>query len=190
MEWKDIAGAVGKAAPILGTLLGGPAGAAIGGIVASALGTDNTPDAVSQALAVNPDAAVKLRQIEADQRTKLQELAYAHAQAELQAQTQNAGDINKTMQAEAAAEHWPTYSWRPAIGFAVAVDLVLSVTVVGVAYAGVMFFGIKAEVLTYLPAMLGAMAALVGVATPILGIASWFRGRMQADPAIPTINRG
>ena len=30
----------------------------------------------------------------------------------------------------------------------------------------------------------------VGLAIPILGIASYFRGRMQADPALPTVNRG
>ena len=34
MEWKDVAGIVGKAAPLLGTLLGGPAGTAVGGLVA------------------------------------------------------------------------------------------------------------------------------------------------------------
>jgi hypothetical protein len=190
MDWKDIAGAVGKVAPLLGTLLAGPAGGAVGGLVASVLGVGNTADEVSQALATNPDAAVKLRQIEADRQAKLQELATDQVKAELAASTQNAGDINKTMQAEAAAEHWPTYSWRPAIGFAVAIDLVLSVLVVAIAYIGVMAGEMKPEVLSYLPAMLGAMAALVGVASPILGIASWFRGRMQADPAVPTNNRG
>lgn len=40
-------------------------------------------------------------------------------------------------------------------------------------------------------AMLGAMAMLLtGVAAPILGVASYWRGKMQADPAIPTLNRG
>lgn len=185
MDWKDIAGAVGKAAPILGTLLGGPAGAAIGGIVASALGTEATPDAVSQALTVNPEAAVKLREVEATQRVKLQELAVTHAAAQLQAATQNAGDINKTMQAEAAAEHWPSYSWRPAIGFAVALDLMLGSLVVAVAYGGVMFGGANADVLTYLPAALAALTGLVAVASPILGIASWHRGKRQANPNIP-----
>jgi hypothetical protein len=42
MDWKDISGLVGKAAPVLGTLLGGPAGGAIGGI---------TPANVDQVLA-------------------------------------------------------------------------------------------------------------------------------------------
>lgn len=194
MDWKDVAGSVGKYAPLLGTLLGGPVGAgvaAVGGLVASALGVGNTPDEVSQALATNPDAAVRLKQIESDRQTHLQEMVADLAKAELDAAVKNAGDINTTMQAEAKAEHWPTYSWRPAIGFAVAFDLVLSIVVCGVAYIGVMSGRVKPEILAYLPGMLGAMAALVvGVASPILGIASWFRGKMQADPNVPTINRG
>ena len=49
MSWSDIAGLVGKAAPILSTLIAGPAGAAVGGILASALGTDSTPEALERA---------------------------------------------------------------------------------------------------------------------------------------------
>lgn len=190
MDWKDIAGAIGKHAPLIGTLLYGPAGGAVGGLVASVLGVGATPDEVAQALTTSPDAAVKLSQLEVERQTRFQELATEQAKAELVAAVQSAGDVNRTMQAEAASEHWPTYSWRPAIGFAVAIDLGFSVAVVALAYIGVMFCGVTPEVLSYLPAMLGAMAALVGVAMPILGIASWFRGRMQADPGVPTINRG
>ena len=75
MEWKDIAGVVGKAAPILGTLLGGPAGAAVGAIVASALGTGNDPAEVEKAIAADPAALVKLREIEASKKIRLEELA-------------------------------------------------------------------------------------------------------------------
>ncbi|WP_279613178.1 hypothetical protein [Burkholderia sp. BCC1630] len=32
MDWKDIASAVGKAATVIGTLLGGPAGEAVGAL--------------------------------------------------------------------------------------------------------------------------------------------------------------
>ena len=49
MEWKDLAADVAKAAPILGGLLGGPAGAAVGGLIASALGTSNDPAQISEA---------------------------------------------------------------------------------------------------------------------------------------------
>lgn len=189
MDWKDVAAIVGKSAPLLGTLLGGPAGGTIGAVIASALGTSATPSDVAQALQVNPDAAVKLREIESTERVRLQELAGQQAQAELTAATQNAGDINRTMQAEAASEHWPTYSWRPAIGFSVALAVVLSVLTVFIAYGAAIFAG-RPEGLQHLPGILAAIAGIIAVVAPILGIASWFRGRMQADPTIPTVNRG
>jgi hypothetical protein len=86
MDWKDIAGAVGKSAPILGTLLGGPAGGAVGGLIASALGTGNDPAEVQAALA-SPDAALKLREVEARRQVELQALAVDMAKAELAAST-------------------------------------------------------------------------------------------------------
>lgn len=84
MEWKDIAGAVGKAAPILGTLLGGPAGAAVGSIIASAIGTGADPAEVERAISADPAALVKLREIEASKTVRLQELAADMAKAEIQ----------------------------------------------------------------------------------------------------------
>ncbi len=75
MEWKDIAATVGKAAPLLGTLLYGPAGAAVGGIIASALGTGNDPADVEKAIAADPAALVKLREVEASKAVRLEELA-------------------------------------------------------------------------------------------------------------------
>lgn len=147
-------------------------------IAKSVTGAQSGDEAV-RALQANPNLVLQYRKAVLDQEVSFEALA-----------VQNAADINETMQAEAASEHWPTYSWRPAIGLAVAIDLTVSVAVVAIAYIGVMFFNVKAETLSYLPAMLGAMAALIAVASPILGIASWFRGKMQADPNIPTINRG
>ncbi len=170
MDWKDISDTVGKFAPMVGTILGGPAGGAVGALVSSALGVENTPDAVNAALKTDPTAAVKLAQIESDQKVKLQSLVLDAAKA-----------VNATMQAEAKSEHWPTYSWRPAVGFSVAVDLVGSAMVALVAYGGVILFDGKPEVLGYIPAMIGSMAALVGVALPILGVASWHRGQMQRE---------
>ncbi|MGF6781128.1 hypothetical protein [Paraburkholderia sp. GAS334] len=53
-----------------------------------------------------------------------------------------------------------------------------------------MFARVDPMVLSYLPGMLGAEAAVMGTMAPVLGIASYFRGKMQANPAIPTDNRG
>jgi Holin of 3TMs, for gene-transfer release len=173
---------------MLGSLLGGRAGEAVGAMVASALGVGGTPDEVSAVLA-NPEVIVKLRQIEADKSIKLQELLGDQAKAELVAATTNAGDINKTMQAESASEHWPTYGWRPAIGFSVALAVLLSVLTVFMAYGAALVYN-RNEGLAALPGILAAIAGIIAVVSPILGIASYFRGRMQADPNVPTNNRG
>jgi hypothetical protein len=93
------------------------------------------------------------------------------------------------MQAEAVSEHWPTYGWRPAIGFAVAIAVLLSVLTVFAAYGAAILYN-RAEGLAQLPGILAAVAGIIGVVSPILGIASWYRGKMQADPTIPTITRG
>jgi hypothetical protein len=104
MEWKDIAAAVGKAAPLLGTLLGGPAGGAVGALVASALGTGADPDAVAKELAANPEAAVKLREIEARRQTELQGMATQQAVALIAARTESlridAGDRDSARRRE------------------------------------------------------------------------------------------
>lgn len=146
--------------------------------IAQAVTGKSSGDEAIKALQVDPNLVLQYRKAVLDQELSFQEMA-----------VQNASDINRTMQAEAAAEHWPSYSWRPAIGFAVAIDLAASALIVLVAYAGAMWSG-NAKPLEYLPGMLAAMAGLVAVASPILGIASWFRGKMQADPTIPTSNRG
>lgn len=174
MNWKDLEEDIGKAAPVLGGLIGGPAGAGIGAIVASVLGVGNTPQEVSQALKTDPDAAVKLRQIEADETLGLKRLAVEQAANDLAADTARIQAVNATMQAEAKADHWPSYSWRPFIGF----------------ITGVMVFGcyfVLPLISKPVPAVPESVWLMLG---GILGIASFFRGKAQADPGIPTDNRG
>lgn len=84
MDWKDIAGVVGKAAPILGTLVGGPGGAAIGSLIATALGTSNEPDEVAKALQTNPEAAIRLRELQDQRDIKFAELAAEQAKIDMQ----------------------------------------------------------------------------------------------------------
>jgi hypothetical protein len=146
-------------------------------IAQAVTGKPNGEEAV-KALQADPALVLQYRQAVLTQAVDFERLA-----------VQNAADINATMRAEATSEHWPTYGWRPAIGFAVAFVLIASALVVLAAYAGAMWSG-NAKPLEYLPGMLAAMAGLVAVASPILGIASWFRGKMQADPTVPTVNRG
>ena len=73
--WDKVIDLIGSAAPAVGTLIGGPAGTAVGGLVAKALGVANTPEAIEDALRSNPDALIRLKELEASK-----ELAVLKAQ--------------------------------------------------------------------------------------------------------------
>ena len=174
MDWKDVAGIVGKFAPLAGTLIGGPAGAALGALVSAALGVENTPDAIHAAIATDPTAALKLAQFESDNNIKLQAMMFAHADNLVAADTQAVLAVNATMQVEAKSDHWPTYGWRPFCGF-----------VFGIMFLGVYFVLPLARVpVPEVPTE--AWLAMGGV----LGVASFFRGKAQADPRVGTDGRG
>ncbi|WP_429497237.1 hypothetical protein ACQUFY_06740 [Robbsia andropogonis] len=118
MKWSDIAGVVGKAAPVVGTLLGGPAGAAVGSLISAALGTSNDPDAVSSALLANPDALVKLKELEENSKVQLQQLSVTAEQNRLQAATaQYAAEAGDRDSARKLAAAQPNDWVRPSITF-------------------------------------------------------------------------
>ncbi|MBA7559897.1 hypothetical protein ES708_01515 [subsurface metagenome] len=77
MDWKNVASMVTKAAPMLGTLVGGPVGGAAGTaikLIAGALGVEETPDAIEAELRANPDALLKLKEIEMNSKVELERL--------------------------------------------------------------------------------------------------------------------
>lgn len=82
MNWSQLKETIGKTAPILGTLLGGPSGTMVGSLVANALGVSNQPDAVEAAL-LNPDNRLKLRQWSMAHNEKLEQIALQTLQTEL-----------------------------------------------------------------------------------------------------------
>jgi len=130
--------------------------------IAGAVTGAETPEETISALRADRELAVKFQEAVLAQELEFEKLA-----------AQNASDINKTMQAETASEHWPSYSWRPFIGFS---------------------FGLYLNAQWILPLFkLPAPTVdsqLMLVVGAILGVASWYRGKMQADPAIPTNNKG
>jgi hypothetical protein len=136
-------------------------------------------DQALAALQADPTLVLRYRQAILDQEVEIDKLA-----------AQNAQDVNKTMQAEAASDHWPTYSWRPFIGFCFGILAVTTGVTVFVSYVAVMFLKRDPAMLGSLPGMIGSEAAVMATMAPVLGIASWFRGKMQADPNINTDNRG
>ncbi|MFA9499902.1 hypothetical protein ACERCG_05660 [Mannheimia sp. E30BD] len=66
MNWKEVSKSVGKVAAGIAPLLTGPVGIAfsVGSLIAEALGTDNNPEAIVKALKTDPQAALKLQEMQ------------------------------------------------------------------------------------------------------------------------------
>ena len=74
MDWSKIKNIVAKAAPMLGTVLGGPLGGAAGSLIAAGLGVEDSPEAVMQALSQDPAALAKVKEIESNNHVEIQRL--------------------------------------------------------------------------------------------------------------------
>lgn len=75
MTWKKIGKLIGKAAPLLGSVVAGPAGGIAGKVISEALGVENKPDEVEQALRDDPEAFIKIQQAEYSNAEKLAAIA-------------------------------------------------------------------------------------------------------------------
>lgn len=158
--------------------------------IAQAVTGQSAPDAALAAIQADPNLSMQFQKAILDQQYELSKLSQELSIAELNADTANTAAVNTTMQVEAKADHWPTYSWRPFIGFCFGLMGLISGATVAACYLGVMFFQVNAAVLAQLPGMIGAEAGVMATMAPVLGIASYFRGKMQANPQIATDNRG
>jgi len=158
--------------------------------VAQAVTGASTPDAALAAIQADPNLAMQFQTKVVESQVELAQIAADVEKAQIAADQANTAAINQTMQVEAKADHWPTYSWRPFVGFCFGLlGLLAGLTVAG-AYIGVMAFHTNPAILGQVPGMLGSEAAVMATMAPVLGIASYFRGKMQANPAISTDNRG
>ena len=106
LSWSDVGKAIAGVAPILGTALGGPAGAVVGSLVASALGTSSSPDAVNAAIAADPASAAKILQVQTE---------HQEALVKMQTDYQTNLDTQRSdvIQAEAKSDSWMASNWRP-----------------------------------------------------------------------------
>ncbi|MBR7999256.1 3TM-type holin [Burkholderia vietnamiensis] len=182
MPLIPIAMALAQFAPMIAGWLGGSkaedvATKVVG--VAQAVTGQSAPDAALAALQADPNLAMQFQKAVLEQQAQLAQIAADVTKAELAADAANTLAINQTMQVEAKADHWPTYSWRPFVGFCFAI-----------AWIGDYLL---------LPILHGYNSAIVVPVVPpeawlaiggVLGVASFFRGRMQADPRVASDNRG
>lgn len=109
MDWSSLASEVIKlGAPVLGTALGGPLGGSVGKVLADTLGaTADTPEAVAEAVATDPQAQEKLQALEAERSSEW--VSVIQAGQALAAQL-------ATTEATRGAFH---YAWRPAMSWLV-----------------------------------------------------------------------
>jgi len=162
--WDNIKDIIGSSAPLIGTLLGGPAGNAVGSLVASALGVENTPEAIEQSLKKNPDALIALKALELEHQVELKNLTFKHAELESDERKFNLGQLHSTMQKELASNDPYVRRWRPTFGYAVC--LAWCLVFFGLAYAMVFHPTDAAELVNSVV----ALTPLFGFALSILGI--------------------
>lgn len=182
MPLIPIAMALAQFAPMIAGWLGGSKAEEVAGKVvgiAQAVTGQSAPDAAIAALQADPNLAFQFQKAVLDQQAHLAEIAGDVEKAQIAADQANTAAVNQTMQAEAKADHWPTYSWRPFVGYCF-----------GFAWIGAYFI---------IPILRGWWPNIVQPTIPpeawiaiggVLGVASFFRGKMQADPGIKTDNRG
>lgn len=191
MDWKTFGGAITQHAPELGAVVGSfimpGAGTALGGAAgklvsvlgqAFGLGPAPTPDALMTAVQGDPQAALKLAQIQTDHADKILAAKTELAIEELRTARDEQAAINQTMQTELASNNRFAADWRPLVGYAFAIGFFFEmlVTIIAIMYA---VFANQPTILAQLPAIIGAFAALDGIAMPVLGIVAHHRGRTE-----------
>ncbi|EGR1122847.1 hypothetical protein EFU41_00825 [Vibrio cholerae] len=162
--WDKIKSLIGGAAPLVGSLIGGPAGGTVGVLIADALGVENTPDAIEAELLRNPDALLKIKQMEIDERIRLRELSYQQAEMESAERKLVITEQHKLMVAELNSDDAYVRRWRPTFGYAVC----LAWTSLFFGIAGLMLFHPEFTEQAFTGA--AKLTALFSVALTVLGL--------------------
>ena len=168
--------------PLLGTVLGGPGGGAIGSALASTIGSNSTkPEDIIATLQSSADAVVKAKQFEETHRETLMKMAYDYEVEQRKADSADVASVNTTMQAEAtssANENWWQKGWRPFNGYVLGVASL--VTVGGVFFlAYLALSGKDANALNAIPTIVTSIAMVLAIPGAAVGITAWHRGRAQ-----------
>ncbi|MFC1477249.1 hypothetical protein ACFL6L_02170 [candidate division KSB1 bacterium] len=112
MDWKSIGESVIKKAPLIGKAV---SGGMFTDVVAAALGADHDPQSISDAVKNDPDAYVKLKDLESKYTVELQEISLQLDKARLQ----DKRDVREREyeMARIGKSNWPLYSLGALIAF-------------------------------------------------------------------------
>ena len=174
MNWDDIKNKIGKSAPIIATMFGGPMAGAVTKMIANTLGVDATPEAIGLELERNPDAMIKIKRLELERFKVEVDLE----KTEMVTDAEKMESVNVTMREEFKATKWWTSAWRPFWGFASAIAFVILVGFVCyLAYSAIAEN--DSDAMTMIPQMVFAFTGLFAIPGAILGVTAWHRGKMQ-----------
>lgn len=173
--WDKVKRGLAGAAPLLGTVLGGPGGGALGTLVAGALDVKDEPDAIAAAIeGASPEQIVQLKQLEMEHKAGIERLMVEQAIAKAKAEASKIESVNTTMRVETKAEDPWTRRWRPFWGYMSGTAFFILVCCIGYFVATA-----EASFLKELPGIITALAVLFSIPGAILGVSAWHRGVKQ-----------
>lgn len=185
MTFKDVASTIGKVAPLVAGLLGGPVGAgvALGAkLLGSLFSAEPEPEALMTAIKADPEALVKIRGLELEHQRELVRYSLEAETNQMAQETLQIQAVNMTMQAETKSEHWVQYSWRPFIGFCTGIAFIILVCLVGwLAYEAILMASPSA--IAMIPQVIMAFTGLFAIPGAILGVSAWHRGQLKREAA-------
>jgi hypothetical protein len=161
--------------PILGAALPIPGGAALGKLLAGKLTGNSNASTQDVLLALGtPEGLAEARKFELTHEETILRINTEHDIAMRKEETLQVQSVNTTMQAEASAANWPTYTWRPFLGF----------------ISGVMILGNY-----FLLPLFGKQSVIVPMEawmflSAVLGLASHGHSKALADPTNTAVTRG
>lgn len=162
--WDTVKSLLANAAPLVGSLIGGPVGGSVGALVADTLGVAHSPEAVENELRTNPEAFLKIKKMEIDEKVRLRELSYQHAELESAERKLALTEQHKIMQTELASNDAYVRRWRPTFGYAVCLAWV------SLFFGTVLFILVHPEYTDQVFTGVSKLTALFSIALTVLGI--------------------
>lgn len=165
MNWSKVGGFLKSSLPVLGMALTGNVSGAIGSLVSSAMGVEDSPKAVMNELKNNPEAILKYKLAELESN---KEVIIASQEVELKIlQT-----VNHTMQVESNSGDPFVRRWRPFYGYAVAISWAIQMigfTIMFV-YVGITEPSKLPQLVQQFALLTGSLVTLWGIALAVLGV--------------------
>lgn len=165
MSWSKVGDFLKSALPIAASALTGGSAGLVGALISSAMGVDESPDAVLAELKRDPDAILKYKLTELETN---RDVVIAAQQAELQ----KLQTVNDTIQIEINSGDKFVRRWRPFYGYCVAISWLIQM--IGFTFV----FGYTAIknpdklmlVIQQFAVLSGSLMPLWGIALTVLGV--------------------